>query len=195
VPAAIAAARAVLAARAAVLATAPLGPDPLLTEAMESRLRELGVWPGDPDVAVLLASAGSSDPGVRAGIGAMAARWARSGWHSVTPAYATAARPDVAGALASAHAAGPAETVVASYFLAPGHLADRVALGAAGLPMSAPFLTPEDADPALVRLVVRRAAQALEREAAQPRRHGQARTARAHAYQDPSTRARSAARS
>src|SRR6185312_8876446 len=124
VPAAVATARAVLVAQAAVVATAPLGPDPLLVEAMESRLRELGIWPGDPETAVLLASAGSSDPSVRQGIDAMAARWAGTGWHSVVPAYAGAARPDVAEALASARRAGAAETVVASFFLAPGHLAD-----------------------------------------------------------------------
>ena len=196
VPAAVANARAVLVARAAVVATAPLGPDPLLVEAMESRLRELGVWPGDPEVAVLLASAGSSDPSVRKGIDAMAGQWAGAGWHSVTPTYAGAAQPNVAEALASARGAGAVETVVASYFLAPGNLADRVALGAHGAPMSAPFLTPEGADPALVRLVLRRAAHALEPTAAGPARHrGQPRAARTHAYQEASTRARSAARS
>ncbi|MBR7837629.1 hypothetical protein KDL01_30395 [Actinospica durhamensis] len=198
VPAALSTARAVLVGRAAVVAAAPLGPDPLLVEAMESRLRELGVWPGDPEVAVLMASAGSSDPGVRAGMAAAAAWWARSGWHGVTPAYAAGGGPDVAAALASARAAGAAEAVVASYFLAPGHLADRVALAAAGAPMSAPFLTPADADPALVRLVLRRAAQALEPAAAAggPARHrGQGRAGRTHSVQDASTRARSAARS
>lgn len=198
VPAAVAAARAVLAERAAVVGTAPLGPDRLLIEAMESRLRELGVWPGDPDVAVLLASAGSSDPNVLAGLEAMAARWARAGWHSVRPAYAGAAGPNVADALASARAAGAGETVVASYFLAPGYLADRVALGASGLSMSAPFLTPEDADPALVRLVLRRAAQALDPAVLGPAaktRHRTRARGRAHSCQEASTRARSSARS
>ena len=193
VPAAVCTARAVLVSRASLVAAAPLGPDPLLSEALDSRLRALGVWPGDPDVAVLLASAGSSDPGVRAGMAGLARQWARCGWHGVTAVYAAGAGPDAAEALAAARAAGAQCTVVAGYFLAPGRLADRVALAAAGAPMSAPFLTPADADPALVRLVLRRATQALEHEA--PRRRERTRAGRPHPAQDASTRSRSAARS
>ena len=161
VPGAVATARAVLVSHARIAVSAPLGPDPLLTEAMESRLRELGVWPGDPDVAVVLASAGTSDPAARGTLEAVAGRWARSGWHSVTPAYAAAAKPDGGEAVARARAAGARDVVIASYFLAPGLLADRVATAAAGVPMGAPFATPEDVDPALVRLVLRRGREAL----------------------------------
>ena len=161
VPAALATARAVLVSTARIAVSAPLGPDPLLTEAMESRLRTLGVWPGDPETAVVLASAGTSDPAARGALEAVAARWARTGWHGVIPAYAAAARPDAAGAVARARADGAPGVVIASYFLAPGLLADRVATAAPGVPMGAPFATPEDVDPALVRLVLRRGAEAL----------------------------------
>lgn len=161
VPAALATARAVLVSRASIAVSAPLGPDPLLTEAMESRLRELGVWPGDPDTAVVLASAGSSDRAARESMHALAARWALTGWHSVVPAFAAAAPPDSGQAVAGARAAGAREVVIAGYFLAPGLLADRVAAGAPGVPMGAPLTTAQDVDPALLRLVLRRGAQAL----------------------------------
>ena len=160
VPAAVAVARAVLVSRARIAVAAPLGPDPLLIEAMESRLRALGVWPGDPDTAVVLASAGTSDRAARSALERVADDWAETGWHSVTPAYAGAATPDAAGAVASAREQGAREVVIASYFLAPGLLADRVATGAPGVMMAAPFATPECADPALLRLVLRRAAEA-----------------------------------
>lgn len=158
VPAAVAAARVALVAE-------PLGPDPLLIEGMESRLRELGVWPGDPDTAVVLASAGTSDAAARGVLESAAAAWARTGWHSVIPAYAGAAAPDAAQAVAEARAAGARDVVIASYFLAPGLLADRVATGAPGIRMAAPFATPCDVDPALLRLVLRRAAAALNQSA------------------------------
>ena len=168
VPAAVATARAVLVSRARIAVSRPLGPDPLLIEAMESRLRALGVWPGDPDTSVVLASAGTSERPAREALEALAARWAETGWHGVVPAYAGAARPDAAEALATARAAGARDVVVASYFLAPGLLADRVATAAPGVPMGEPLATPEDIDPALLRLVLRRGGQALA--AAEP--HG-----------------------
>jgi sirohydrochlorin ferrochelatase len=160
VPVAVAAARISLVAE-------PLGPDPLLIEAMESRLRELGVWPGDPDTAVVLASAGTSDAAARGVLESAAAEWARTGWHSVSPAYAGAAAPDAARAVAAARAAGARDVVIASYFLAPGLLADRVATGAPGIRMAAPLATPADVDPALLRLVLQRAGAVLQPKAVQ----------------------------
>ncbi|MEU9884196.1 sirohydrochlorin chelatase [Sphaerisporangium sp. NPDC051011] len=71
-----------------------LGPHPLLIAALERRLAEADVTIGDPDTAVVLVSAGSSDPRANAVIADMARTWARSRlWHSVTPAYASAASP------------------------------------------------------------------------------------------------------
>ncbi|HWG25968.1 sirohydrochlorin chelatase [Actinospica sp.] len=149
---------------ARIVVADPLGPDPLLVEAMESRLRELGVWPGDPDTAVVLASAGTSDAAARGVLESAAAEWARTGWHSVSPAYAGAAAPGAAEAVGAARAAGARDVVIASYFLAPGLLADRVATGAPGIRMAAPFATPADVDPALTRLLLRRATAALAKD-------------------------------
>ncbi|WP_425451455.1 sirohydrochlorin chelatase [Sphaerisporangium album] len=71
-----------------------LGPHPLLMAALERRLAEADVTIGDPDTAVVLVSAGSSDPRANAVIADMARTWARSRpWHSVIPAYASAASP------------------------------------------------------------------------------------------------------
>jgi sirohydrochlorin ferrochelatase len=134
---------------------------------MESRLRELGVWPGDPDTAVILASAGTSDAAARGVLESAGPAWARTGWHSVIPAYAAAAAPDAARAVAEARAAGARDVVIASYFLAPGLLADRVATGAPGIRMAAPLATPADVDPALLRLVLQRAGAVLQPKAAQ----------------------------
>ncbi|WP_425565906.1 sirohydrochlorin chelatase [Nonomuraea monospora] len=103
-----------------------LGPHPLLLTALERRLGEAGVPAGDPDTAVVLASAGSSDARANAVIARMARAWRRSGWWTVTPAYASAASPTPAEAVASLLRAGAPRVVVAPYLLAPGFFADKV---------------------------------------------------------------------
>lgn len=102
----------------------PLGPDPLLLEGMERRLREAGVWPGDEDAAVVLGWAGSSDRAAVAAVGSLAESWEQSGWRRVLP---IPAEGDLAGeAVRALRLAGVRRVVVAPYFLAPGFLADRV---------------------------------------------------------------------
>jgi sirohydrochlorin ferrochelatase len=103
---------------------ATLGPHPLLISALERRLAEAGVRP-DPDTSVVLAAAGSSDQAANAAIARMAATWRRSaGWRSVVPAFASAASPTPAEAVAALRAS--ANVVVATYLLAPGFFADRI---------------------------------------------------------------------
>jgi sirohydrochlorin ferrochelatase len=115
-----------------------LGPDPALRTVLRGRLAEAGVRSPDPDTAVVLTSAGSSDPRANAAITGMAGRMAADaraagpGWHSVVPAYASAAAPGPAAAVAERRAAGARRVVVASYFLAPGFFADQVAAAAYG---------------------------------------------------------------
>ncbi|EST37231.1 hypothetical protein N566_14080, partial [Streptomycetaceae bacterium MP113-05] len=72
-----------------------LGPDPLLTTAMERRLVGAGL---DPALAsttgVVLAAAGSADPEAVTSIEALAERWRRdTGWAAVRTAYASADLP------------------------------------------------------------------------------------------------------
>ena len=114
-----------------------LGPHPLLLAAMERRLREAGVALDSAAdrarTAVVLAAAGSSDPAANATIAELAAGWQRDrGWRAVAPAYASAAGPSPAEAVAAVADAcasrGP--VVVATYLLAPGYFADKIRAGA-----------------------------------------------------------------
>jgi sirohydrochlorin ferrochelatase len=81
---------------------------------------------GDPGTAVVLVSAGSSDARANAVVAETARVWRRSGWWTVTPAYASAARPTPAQAVAALKRAGAPRVVVAPYLLAPGFFADKV---------------------------------------------------------------------
>ena len=116
---------------------ATLGPHPLLLDALDRRLAEALPSSGpisgpgahrDPGrTAVVLAAAGSSDPEANATIARMAARWqARTGWLAVRPAYASAAEPSPAAAVADLLRDGAPRVVVATYLLAPGFFADRI---------------------------------------------------------------------
>ncbi|MEO3829348.1 sirohydrochlorin chelatase [Actinomadura sp. B10D3] len=139
---------------------ATLGPHTLLMEALERRLRDAGVEPGDPDTAVVLVSAGSSDASANATIAGLARGWRARGWRAVEPAYASAAGPKPGEAVAALRGAGAPRVAVASYFLAPGFFADKVreeAL-AAGADVVSPVL---GAAPEVAELVVHRYAEAL----------------------------------
>jgi sirohydrochlorin ferrochelatase len=104
----------------------PLGPHPLLISALEGRLPQAALE-NPAEVAVVLAAAGSSDPEANAAVAQLAAQWqASGGWYAVRPAYASAAGPDPATAVASLLRAGARQVVVASYLLAPGVFADRI---------------------------------------------------------------------
>jgi sirohydrochlorin ferrochelatase len=102
-----------------------LGPDDLLLAALDRRLREAYRGPRR-ETSVVLAAAGSSDPAANAANAALAARWGRTGgWRRVVPAYASAASPSPAEAVAGlAREGGP--VVVATYLLAPGYFADKI---------------------------------------------------------------------
>jgi sirohydrochlorin ferrochelatase len=112
---------------------ATLGPHPLLLDALDRRLAEAlpisgpGAHQDPARTAVVLAAAGSSDPEANATIAQMAARWqARTGWLAVRPAYASAAEPSPAAAVAGLLRDGAPRVVVATYLLAPGLFADRI---------------------------------------------------------------------
>ena len=108
---------------------ATLGPHPLLLDALDRRLAEAdpGAHRDPARTAVVLAAAGSSDPEANATIARMAARWqARTGWLAVRPAYASAAEPSPAAAVAGLLRDGAPRVVVATYLLAPGLFADRI---------------------------------------------------------------------
>lgn len=146
-------ARAVALAPDAVAAAEALGPDDALVDVLVERLAEAGAA---PSAAVVLGAAGSSDPRAVADVEAVAAALARRRGTPVAAGYLSAATPTVAAVLdryrAQAATTGPAEVAVATYLLAPGFFADRLARLADGLPVSAP-LAPH---PRLAELVLRR---------------------------------------
>ncbi|MEU8345174.1 sirohydrochlorin chelatase [Spirillospora sp. NPDC048832] len=147
--------------RLALRTAATLGPHPLLMDALERRLREAGVEPGDPDTAVVLVSAGSSDASANATIARLARRWRARGWRDAVPAYASAAGPKPGEAVAALREAGAPRVAVASYFLAPGYFADKVRTQtlAAGADAVSPVL---GAAPEVADLIVHRYGEALE---------------------------------
>lgn len=149
------------AAEATHLATAvaaPLGPHPLLAEALADRLREAGWRPG-PRRAVVLAAAGSRDPDASHDTAHTAGLLShRLGGTPVVPAAA----PAVEDAVTGLRADGYRHLALASCFTAPGLFAARCAAaahraGGAGCVAAAPL----GAHPALARLVLRRYDEAV----------------------------------
>lgn len=143
--------------RLAVHQAEVLGPDALLVRALERRLREAGLPPGERrETGLVLASAGSSDPEAIAVIAETAREWRRTGgWCAVRPAFASASFPRTAEAVRDVRAEGARRVAVAPYVIAPGHLPDRIVAGAreAGADVLAPVLG--DA-PELARVLLRR---------------------------------------
>ncbi|MEU0136247.1 sirohydrochlorin chelatase [Streptomyces sp. NPDC006296] len=137
-----------------------LGPSPLLNEALEGRLREAGIAPGDrASTGLVLASAGSGDPEAVTVIDGVAQRLRDSGWGAVRPAFASAVTaggpPRTADAVRALRAGGARRVAVAPYVIAPGRLPDRIAAGAeeAGAEVLAGVLGPS---PVLARLLLDR---------------------------------------
>jgi sirohydrochlorin ferrochelatase len=142
--------------RPAVRQAEVLGPSPLLTAALERRLREAGVRPGDrSSTGIVLASAGSTDPEAMAVIADIAREWRHTGWCAVRPAFASASLPRTEDAVRRLRAEGVRRIAVAPYVIAPGFLPDRIARGAqdAGADILADVLG--DA-PELARLLLER---------------------------------------
>ncbi|MFD9002144.1 sirohydrochlorin chelatase [Streptomyces sp. NPDC059582] len=134
----------------------PLGPHPLLVEALYERLVESG-WRTRLSEAerrgsgVVLAAAGPRDPESAAGTRATARLLAERLGVPVVPAYACAATPDVRTAVRAMIARGRHRVAVAAYFTTPGGSATRSAEAAPWL-ASAPL----GAHPALARLILHR---------------------------------------
>ncbi|MGD3106375.1 sirohydrochlorin chelatase [Streptomyces sp. YGL11-2] len=139
---------------------APLGPHPLLAEALHGRLLEAGL-PARPRArsAVVLAAAGSRAPRSAEDTARTAELLsARLGGLPVLPAYASAAAPTVPEAIRTLTARGhdPRRIAVAACFTAPGRFADQCAAAAPG-----PAAAPLGDHTALARLVLHRYDQAL----------------------------------
>jgi len=140
--------RAVAAHPGRVSTSGPLGPHPLLVEALLGRLLESGAA---PDASVVVAVAGSRrtdarDAGLSVGA-ALAERWRGP----VSVGFLAAAEPLLPDAVAAARAASDRPVVVASYLTGRGYF-HRLAGSAGGDLVTEPLAD----HPALVDLVVRR---------------------------------------
>ncbi|WP_094217933.1 sirohydrochlorin chelatase [Streptomyces diastatochromogenes] len=139
---------------------APLGPHPLLADALHTRLIESG-WPTTMDrttrrsTAVVLAAAGSRDPDSATDTRRTARLLADRLGVPVVPAYASAATPTVETALRALAARGRHRVAIASYFTAPGRFATQCA-------QQAPWIAsaPLGAQKAMAHLILHRYDQA-----------------------------------
>ncbi|MGW0552920.1 sirohydrochlorin chelatase [Streptomyces sp. NPDC002926] len=148
---------------------APLGPHPLLVEALCSRLVDAGWRPEDGtsrSAGVVLAAAGSRDPDSVADARRTADLLSeRLGGVPVVAAYASAVSPTVPAAVRALTARGRHRIAVASYFASPGLFATR---SAAVTPWIA--AAPLGAHPALARLLLQRYDDAMSTPHASQRR-------------------------
>ena len=134
-----------------------LGPDSLLLTALERRLGEAGVPIGDPDTAVVLAAAGSTDASAADGVRGLARDWAAArGWSAVVAAFASAARPTVEEAVEDLRSRGARGVAVSSYLLFPGLFSQRMADAGADVASAVLGDAPEVARLVLARYDARR---------------------------------------
>jgi sirohydrochlorin ferrochelatase len=139
-----------------------LGPDPRLESAALRRLTSAGARFDDPSLGVILAGAGSSDSRANAAVASIARRWrAQSGWAGAVEAFAAAAKPDVPSAVAALRARGASRIAVASWFLAPGLLPDRIYAAARELDPDVVIADPLGPDPDIAELILHRYDEAL----------------------------------
>ncbi|MFI6133451.1 sirohydrochlorin chelatase [Micromonospora sp. NPDC051141] len=124
IPAAVAAAGAGLDVRV----TEVLGPTGGVVDGrlLAGLRRRLGEAAGADADAVVLAAAGTRDPAARASVGRVAAALGTGLGVPCRVSYASAAPPEVGGAVRRLRSAGARRVAVAAYFLAPGRFHDGV---------------------------------------------------------------------
>ncbi|WP_199434929.1 sirohydrochlorin chelatase [Qaidamihabitans albus] len=133
-----------------------LGADPLLEAVALDRLTAAGADPADPGLGVVLAAVGSSRPSANAAVDRLARRWQVRHGCLVAPAFASATKPDVPAAVAKLRAHGARRFAVASWFLAPGLLPDRVRALAEHCAPGVRIAEPLGAESRVAELVLRR---------------------------------------
>jgi sirohydrochlorin ferrochelatase len=148
--------------RLRVLVADVLGPDPRLPAVVLRRLAAAGVALDDPELGVVLAAAGSSHRPANAAVEAVAAGWsARAPWVGARAAFTAACAPSVPSAVAALTAHGARRIAVASWFLAPGRLPDRVAHAARAADPGVLVAEPMGADPEVAQVILERYAAAI----------------------------------
>ncbi|SMD26654.1 sirohydrochlorin chelatase [Kibdelosporangium aridum] len=149
--------------RLSVTVTDVLGPSPRLESAALRRLTAAGAAFDDPSLGVILAGAGSSDARANARVAAIAHRWSeQAGWAGAIEAFAASASPTVPQAVAALRKQGASRIAVASWFLAPGLLPDRIYDSVLDLDPDAVIADPLGADPDVAELILHRYDEALQ---------------------------------
>lgn len=122
VPAAVAKASAAI--NRDITITEPIGPDPLLLDALEPQL--------PAEAPLVLATAGTSDTEAQAAFDALAHDWSVRRGTGVLVAYASQAQPDVATAISLLEAGSAQPAAVARFLLFDGVFPDRIKESAGG---------------------------------------------------------------
>lgn len=139
-----------------------LGPDRRLAAAAWRRLLAAGADPADPELGVVLAGAGSSHAPANRLVADVAERWrGNTSWPGTVAAFAAAAEPDVPAAIKTLRAQGAVRIAVASWFLAPGLLPDRITDLAREHAADPLIAEPMADDPGVADLVLQRYAETL----------------------------------
>jgi sirohydrochlorin ferrochelatase len=136
-----------------------LGADPAALEAVA--LDRLSPAPRRRGTGVLLSAVGSSNAPANAVVAAMAARWEERLGLPVSEAFASATQPDIPAAAARLRDRGVKHLIVASWFLAPGLLPDRIAHLAREADPGAFIAAPLADDPRVADVVISRYATAV----------------------------------
>jgi sirohydrochlorin ferrochelatase len=131
-----------------VIVTDPLGPSAQLVRVMTDRLVESGWRPSD---SVVMASAGTSDPGALHDLRVTAALLSAAIGRRVEMAYAATGEPRVADVVDRLRSRGARRVVVASYLLADGLFQDRIRGSGADV-----VTDPLGTHPGVVRLIASR---------------------------------------
>jgi sirohydrochlorin ferrochelatase len=130
-----------------------LGADPALEAVALDRLSGAAHRRG---TGVLLSAVGSSNPSANAVVAALAARWEERLGLPVSEAFAGATQPDIPAAAERLRGRGVRHLVVASWFLAPGLLPDRIARLAREADPGAFVAAPLADDPRVADVVISR---------------------------------------
>jgi sirohydrochlorin ferrochelatase len=131
-----------------VTVTEALGPGPQLVRVLADRLLESG-WRRDD--SVILAAAGTSDPGAQCDLHMMATWLSATTGSRVELAFAATGTPRIADAVAALRRRRHGRVVVASYLLSEGLFQDRLRASGADV-----VTEPLGTHPGLVRLIASR---------------------------------------
>lgn len=134
-----------------------LGRDDRLADTALRRLSAVAGPLDAPGLGVVLSSVGSSHPEANAAVQNLVSSWSRRfDWCGGLAAFGTAAAPTVPEAITRLRAAGAQRVAVASWFLAPGLIPERVLAAVRSHSPEVPVAAPLGADRSVAQTVLDR---------------------------------------